>query len=119
MKKEVADKWVAALRSGDYKQTTGQLANAERTEHCCLGVLCEMAIKDGVNVAVDVLPHAPYDVYFDENPAGLPYKVQTWSGIFTPNGVLNGGITIAALNDDEQYDFGRIANIIEESWREL
>ena len=116
MKKEIADKWVAALRSGEYKQTTGQLANVERTEHCCLGVLCEMAIKDGVDVEVDVRPH---DVYFDENSAGLPDKVQNWAGIFTANGVLNGGITIAALNDDEQYDFGRIANIIEESWREL
>ena len=35
-------KWVAALRSGKYKQGTGQL----RTEddcYCCLGVLCDIS----------------------------------------------------------------------------
>lgn len=49
MKKEIADKWVAALRSGNYKQTTGML-NRNNESFCCLGVLCEIAIKDGVEL---------------------------------------------------------------------
>jgi hypothetical protein len=37
--------WVAALRSGDYKQITGQLRGGYDVcyaGHCCLGVLCEV-----------------------------------------------------------------------------
>jgi hypothetical protein len=38
--KETKDAWVAALRSGKYKQTTGALRND--TGYCCLGVLAEV-----------------------------------------------------------------------------
>ena len=36
-----ADKnvWVAALRSGNYKQGAGELHNEETNSYCCLGVL--------------------------------------------------------------------------------
>lgn len=40
MDKELKDKWVKALRSGYYKQTTGILCRGG--SHCCLGVLCEL-----------------------------------------------------------------------------
>jgi hypothetical protein len=36
------DKWIKALRSGKYKQTTGTLQNKEG--YCCLGVACELFI---------------------------------------------------------------------------
>ena len=35
-------KWVAALRSGDYKQGQHYLKTPDDT-YCCLGVLCEIA----------------------------------------------------------------------------
>ena len=35
------DKWIAALRSGNYKQGKGYLKKGDC--HCCLGVLCEVA----------------------------------------------------------------------------
>lgn len=41
MNAELKAKWVAALRSGDYKQTTGVLRLGDA--FCCLGVLCEVA----------------------------------------------------------------------------
>lgn len=47
MKKEIKAKWVAALRSGDYKQGCGALKGLDKDtgqfDHCCLGVLCEVA----------------------------------------------------------------------------
>ena len=43
MNKEVKDKWVAALKSGKYKQGRGQL-NGE-SGYCCLGVLTEVYIE--------------------------------------------------------------------------
>lgn len=38
MRKEDADKWLKALRSGDYKQGMGYLKSQDN-EFCCLGVL--------------------------------------------------------------------------------
>lgn len=36
MKKDAADKWVAALRSGEYDQGIGRLRSHNDT-YCCLG----------------------------------------------------------------------------------
>jgi hypothetical protein len=38
--KEHKDKWLAALRSGEFKQGKTVLVN-ENKEYCCLGVLCK------------------------------------------------------------------------------
>lgn len=35
--KEFAEKWVTALRSGEYKQTKGRLCNGN-SHYCCLGI---------------------------------------------------------------------------------
>lgn len=43
MNLEIAKQWTAALRSGEYKQTTECLHNANG--HCCLGVLTELFMK--------------------------------------------------------------------------
>jgi hypothetical protein len=45
MKAEIKQKWLEALRSGNYKQGTGELCisyTSGRFEHCCLGVLAEV-----------------------------------------------------------------------------
>src|SRR3990167_9242979 len=45
MKKSYAMKWIAALRSGKYKQGKGALHQVDRSryhKYCCLGVLCEV-----------------------------------------------------------------------------
>jgi hypothetical protein len=41
VKKDMAMKWVEALRSGKYSQGTGALNNGNK--YCCLGVLCEIS----------------------------------------------------------------------------
>jgi hypothetical protein len=46
MQQEQRDKWVAALRSGEYTQITGELRRWDAKDsvgHCCLGVYCEVA----------------------------------------------------------------------------
>lgn len=49
MIKTLKEKWVKALRSGRYKQTTNVLCRLDGNGHvagyCCLGVLCEVASK--------------------------------------------------------------------------
>lgn len=45
MKKDIAKKWVRALRSKKYRQAKGVLktkTKAGSVSHCCLGVLCEL-----------------------------------------------------------------------------
>ncbi len=44
MKSKIKEKWVAALRSGKYKQGGGQLKTLSGT-YCCLGVLCDLHSK--------------------------------------------------------------------------
>lgn len=52
MDKELKEKWVTALRSGEYRQTTGELK--DEYGYCCLGVLCDIAnVKRDGGVFVD------------------------------------------------------------------
>lgn len=56
--KTTAGEWVDALRSGDYKQGRGTLKtllSENVTQHCCLGVLCDILDPNGWE-------HADYSV---------------------------------------------------------
>lgn len=44
-------KWVAALRSGEYKQGNARLQTGDK--FCCLGVACKVAEQNGVEVDTD------------------------------------------------------------------
>src|SRR3954466_4218538 len=55
LRPEVKEKWVAALRSGEYKQGRSYLHSQNpdgEDRFCCLGVLCELAVQEG-RVAVN------------------------------------------------------------------
>lgn len=54
MNSELKAKWIAALRSGKYKQGRSVLRTADN-KYCCLGVLCEVA---GLNWQKE--PGSPY-----------------------------------------------------------
>ena len=125
MKKEIAEKWMETLRSGEYKQTKGKLANVDRTEHCCLGVLCELAIKDGVDVEVDVRHEAEdgedtFYTEFDKETGHPPDSVREWAGMGSPSGRLyqpayDEDTSLASLND-RNWSFKQIADVIEKHW---
>ena len=83
MKIELKEKWLAALRSGEYKQCTRALVGTADDDsgvgYCCLGVLAKVA---GLNVIsgeftndegktdeVDGVGDSPFDAHRDEyNP---------------------------------------------------
>ena len=51
MNPRIKDLWVKALQSGKYRQGQLRLIREQKTygtEHCCLGVLCELALAEGV-----------------------------------------------------------------------
>jgi len=106
-----AQKWVKALRSGKYKQATGQLKRQDdggSTTFCCLGVACELAVKAGAIKA-----------YLGWNGA-LPGEVRQWLGLSSTEGrfekkKLKGSfvIDLTDLNDNLKYSFKQIARFIE------
>lgn len=52
MSKRGLDLWTTALESGEYTQGKGYLRKSVdgEDEFCCLGVLCDIAIKDGLKL---------------------------------------------------------------------
>lgn len=76
MDKDWKDKWVIALRSGDYKQGKYKLRNADDS-FCCLGVLCD--IVDPTKWIVD--EPAPYSYSHDGYANHLPTSVRDFVGI--------------------------------------
>jgi hypothetical protein len=73
MKLEVKEKLIKALRSGEYKQTTGQLKDNDC--FCVNGVLCDIAAKDGIG-------NWNYDTFI-VNERGrtilLPFEIAQWA----------------------------------------
>jgi hypothetical protein len=105
-------KWVAALRSGEFKQTKNELKNSEG--HCCLGVACELAVQAGVAREVRAGLFRGTDETTSSHTSALPTAVKQWLGLDSPFGRLVdrlGDLTI--LNDDGGYTFAQIADVIE------
>lgn len=50
MPKELLDKWLAALRSGEYMQAGGRLRDPDTGGYCCLGVLVRVAGESDYSV---------------------------------------------------------------------
>ncbi len=118
MNKDIAKKWVEALRSGEYSQTRGILADDRG--FCCLGVLCELYIEETKDNIKDCITatHTKYD----GNDCLPPVKVLQWSGLQTALGTFKESeITkeddphtyLAGLNDVYEYNFNQIADVIE------
>ena len=76
-------KFIDALVYGGYEQCSGKLC--ESGKYCCLGVACEVAIKNGVElnvVNVDPTPCLCGAVHGDEDGTGKTYDGET--GILPP-----------------------------------
>lgn len=122
MKKEIAEKWVKALRSGEYKQTTeGCLFDGEA--YCCLGVLCDISEKGHWH---------NNGSFYDDSGNGdaeiLTVEIREWSGMKWENG-YTGRECVLKFNDKHFYTlasandagmpFTEIANFIERNYEKL
>ena len=125
MRHDVMNKWVTALRSGEYAQTNECLHDIHGM--CCLGVLCDLYSKEHPALAEwDVLSKdedaASYRRFeMLENYEVLPEDVQEWANMKSFDGSYTAGgydgtpytESLAALND-KGYTFNDLADIIEE-----
>jgi len=111
MKKEIALKWISALRSGKYKQTNNTLKNS--FGYCCLGVLCDIS---------EVSEWDSYNEY-ENNNMFLPESVKEWAGMSSDVGKFpdSDGPRYSTLmsKNDSGSSFNEIADLIETNWEKL
>ncbi|CAB4197862.1 hypothetical protein UFOVP1323_51 [uncultured Caudovirales phage] len=136
MKKEIADLWIAALKSGEYAQTTETLQRVvAKTENdreilpgfCCLGVLCEVAIKHGLKITKELDRISNSFMWYDSSRDYIPPVVQEWSGMKSQSGEFRYDVgldeystkgELTVINDSGKT-FEEIAEIIHENWEKL
>jgi hypothetical protein len=115
--------WVAALRSGEYRQTTGTLralTGPDEFRFCCLGVACDVAAKAGVGEwdenSDEFIVIAGDTRYAEEGE--LPAPVRDWLGLYDNSGSYQYGAeydttSLITNNDSDGWDFEAIAKLIE------
>ena len=115
----VKDKWVRALRSGEYAQGMYSLKDTAEgiTRYCCLGVLCDLHSKETGN------QWSEEDDYLEEDTS-LPPEVIEWAGLDSdlPH-IRSLDTNLATINDGDghvnspfrAYSFQEIADLIEQN----
>ena len=114
-REEARAEWKRRLRSGDYPQTTGALCK-EGGGHCCLGVLCEIMVEEGM---IEKTIDRNGTICFGVEYAILPDIVTEFIGLKTANGShLWDGSCLSSLND-KGTTFAEIASLLDtkEYWR--
>ena len=93
--KPTVQKWIAALRSGKYKQAKERLYDPETGGFCCLGVYCQVISKD-------------LKAYLAEEPEGPTEAYRKFDHLI--GGDLK--MKVIAMND-EGKTFAEIADVLE------
>lgn len=130
MNPEVKQKWIDALRSGNYEQGSEKLRTVNG--YCCLGVLCDIYAQENNtqwkfrgNEETN-FQTMDYYWYFLDEIEFLPESVMNWAGLGTHNPSVRVycedsddedqryyNDEIANVNDSG-YSFSQIADIIQQ-----
>ena len=120
MKKDIAEKWVAALRSGDYKQgNPGFLADDKG--YCCLGVLCEVLGEEKTMNFKEQM----YEFGECKSFGVLSENQRDMAGMVSTTGYRKRKTALYQLNDrgetgeHRRWSFSEIADVIEKEWEDL
>ena len=127
MNKKIKAKWLTALKSGDYRQGRMELKNGP--EFCCLGVLCDLYIKETGKGEWEDSTFASVED-FDHEDENLPNGVREWAELPScdPQVTIGDGqkVNISRANDGytgsvrlgaksvEKHSFAEIAVFIQE-----
>ena len=117
MNPEIKQRWVEALRSGDYKQGF-EVLHDRNDCFCVLGVLADIAVKDGVTSW-----RAAGNSYAcgDQGlTCFLPLGVIDWAGldqvpIINSDSEYGAQIVLMNRNDTHKQSFAQLAAYIEEN----
>jgi hypothetical protein len=117
MKADVKRKWLKELRSGEWVQGKLLLMN-DKDEACCLGVLCDIAMREGIIPCWSQKRYCQHFYVADGRIGDLPSKVRKWAGLKDGNPTivhpLHGNNYSLARMNDNNVSFKKIADIIEE-----
>lgn len=122
MNPEIKEQWIEALLSGEYKQGKHSLRSFDDM-FCCLGVLCDLAVKAGVIPE----PEEAFDTCYSYlgSCSALPEAVVEWAGM--KNGLKGdraahvgygsyGRHGVLSLDNDTGKTFEEIAEIIRKNF---
>lgn len=124
MNASIGRKWISALRSSLYAQGRSWLRQANNNgefRYCCLGVLCDIYTQEN-NKEWDQVANPnsrstlPIISSIENVDNVLPNEVIEWAGLNSDNPRIDvNGIKIALsdLNDQYEYDFDTLADLIE------
>jgi hypothetical protein len=109
--------WVTALRSGKYKQGTGQLKNYDGAM-CCLGVACDISGLGSWRGETYVV--SPYDL----SRTNLPQAVIDYFSVDSANPTLltspeGNDLTAISANDVRHMSFNEIADLLEQRYTQV
>ena len=111
MNPQIKQKWVSALRSGEYQQTQRRLH--DENGFCCLGVLCDLYLKEN-NLEWEPSTHYKNAYMFQDMVAVLPLSVEKWAGVGEGNPLVNDGDSSLVELNDSGSTFNEIADVIED-----
>jgi|ERR1044072_1710710 hypothetical protein len=100
--------WIAALRSGNYRQTTGALE--DNYGFCCLGVACKVLIP------ADKLTYKEGTLRTKLISGGVPEgqnNAPLWLKLINEDFEKRHGKCLITLNDTDKESFETIANLLE------
>lgn len=113
--KEHVRLWVAALRSGEFKQGRDMLRS--NNAYCCLGVACEIYRRETQNAewrgSMFVAGAA------GRSSTALPKLVVDWLGVESGSPRVRTEVSFIDMNDGDRADFATIADAIEQTYLEV
>ena len=111
MNPEIKERWLDALRSGEYQQGQNRLrqTKGDTVTYCCLGVLCDLHRK---MTGLGQWDDDDYVVSTGHMRSFLPDLVQYWADLNSNDPIIPSGAALSSFNHDF-VSFQQIAEIIE------
>jgi hypothetical protein len=109
MTQELKNKWLEALRSGEYKQDKGILRSI-KDNYCCLGVLCDIS---GLGTWI-AEPLSDAFKYMENDSSGSNSTAFLPAGVLEKIKMTNVQLELASMNDCG-IKFSEIADWIEKN----
>ena len=125
------NRWVEALKSGNYQKGTGYLRRGD--SFCCLGIACTILSNESLHISTN--PLDPQIYHYNAHHKSLPFVIQQMLGLRTqmghfrldelsaptlekigallPHHAWHTEVKLAAINDATN-DFDLIIQILEE-----
>lgn len=106
---ERKQKWIDALRSGEYQQTRCTMKDDKG--YCCLGVYMDAVLNKPINCNTD---NTTYDIFSGEKVTKLDVDIGVYRML---DNSINPTVTDKGIGmNDEGKSFLEIADMIEEEW---